>query len=59
MAKPNELARRSILVVEDDDALRDVLVMTLSDEGFEVRAVGDGEAALAACAERAAEEGGW
>lgn len=52
MAKPNELARRSILVVEDDDALRDVLVMTLSDEGFEVRAVGDGEAALAACAER-------
>ena len=52
MTKRNELARRSILVVEDDDALRDVLVMTLSDEGFEVRAVGDGEAALAACAER-------
>jgi len=52
VTRPNELTHRSILVVEDDDALRDVLVMTLSDEGFEVRAVGDGEAALAACAER-------
>lgn len=50
MTRTDRSERRKILVVEDDAALRDVLVMTLSDEGFEVREVGDGEAALAACA---------
>ena len=38
---------RSILVVEDDDAIRDLLIDVLADEGYLVRAAGDGEEALA------------
>ena len=36
-----------ILVVEDDDAIRDLLLDVLTDEGYTVRAAGDGAAALA------------
>jgi DNA-binding response OmpR family regulator len=41
-----------ILVVEDDDALREVVVVNLAAQGWSVRAVGDGEAALVAAAEK-------
>jgi two-component system chemotaxis response regulator CheY len=36
----------SVLVVEDDDAIRDVLEAALVDEGYAVRAVRHGKAAL-------------
>jgi DNA-binding response OmpR family regulator len=35
-----------ILVVDDDEALRETLAEVLSDEGYDVVAVGDGAAAL-------------
>ncbi len=38
---------RSILVVEDDVAIRDLLIDVLTDEGYVVRIAGDGEEALA------------
>ncbi|MCI0570726.1 MAG: sigma-54 dependent transcriptional regulator [Myxococcaceae bacterium] len=37
---------RSILVAEDEASIRHVLTLLLSDHGYEVRAVGDGEEAL-------------
>jgi DNA-binding response OmpR family regulator len=37
-----------ILVVEDETALRETLIYTLEHEGFAVRAIGDGPAALGA-----------
>ena len=39
---------RSILVVEDNERVRELIEDTLSEEGFAVTAVGDGAAALAA-----------
>jgi len=36
----------AVLVVEDDDAIRDVLEAALADEGYAVRAVRHGQAAL-------------
>jgi CheY-like chemotaxis protein len=36
----------SILVVEDDTAIRDILRISLSDEGYDVVAVSNGEQAL-------------
>lgn len=39
-----------ILMVEDDRALREITAMHLTDAGYLVESVGDGEAALAACA---------
>lgn len=41
---------RRILVVEDDLALREITVLHLAGAGYVVDAVGDGDAALAACA---------
>lgn len=38
----------TVLVVEDDDAIRDVLEAALADEGYVVRAVRHGQAALEA-----------
>jgi CheY-like chemotaxis protein len=38
---------KSILVVEDDAAIRSLLVDVLTDEGYSVRAAADGEEALA------------
>jgi CheY-like chemotaxis protein len=43
MAKPGS----SILVIEDDLAIRGLLVDVLVDDGYEVRAASDGEEALA------------
>jgi two-component system, NtrC family, response regulator AtoC len=39
-------ALRSILVVDDEASIRHVLTLVLSEHGFEVRAVSDGEEAL-------------
>jgi two-component system response regulator MtrA len=41
-----------VLIVEDDDGLREILKLHISGQGWPARAVGDGKAALAACAER-------
>jgi CheY-like chemotaxis protein len=40
--------RRRVLVVDDDEWLRLMLVSALEDEGYEVREAHDGEAALSA-----------
>lgn len=45
------MAAPRILILEDDDNLRDVLAEVLSDEGFEVKAVARGETAVE-CAAR-------
>lgn len=42
-----------VLVVEDDFLIREMLVDTLSDEGFEVVHAADGDEALSRCRERA------
>jgi CheY-like chemotaxis protein len=39
-----------VLVVDDDDAIRDALATTLEDAGYRVRAEADGRAALAVMA---------
>jgi two-component system phosphate regulon response regulator PhoB len=44
-------ARPRLLVVEDEPALQKVLTVRLQIEGFDVRAAGDGEEALAMIAE--------
>jgi DNA-binding response OmpR family regulator len=41
-----------VLLAEDDEDVRALAELVLRREGFEVRAVSDGEAALAAAAER-------
>lgn len=41
-------APATVLVVEDDDAIRDVLEAALADEGYAVHAVRHGQAALEA-----------
>jgi signal transduction histidine kinase/CheY-like chemotaxis protein/putative methionine-R-sulfoxide reductase with GAF domain len=43
---------RSVLIVDDEEAVRRLVVETLSSEGLEVREAADGEEALAAVAER-------
>ncbi len=49
---PGAAEAPSLLVVEDEPSLREVLRLHLLTEGFVVRTVDDGEQALAACAER-------
>ena len=46
---------QQILVAEDQADIRDLLVMNLRSAGYEVRAVGDGPAALASQADRASD----
>lgn len=46
MANPNALAKPQILVVEDEDFLRNLLYVSLEREGFGVAAVRDGMEAL-------------
>jgi DNA-binding response OmpR family regulator len=41
-----------VLIVEDDPALGEVMAVHLAAEGWDLRRVADGEAALEACAER-------
>ena len=40
--------KEKVLIVEDDPAIRDALSYNLGREGYEVKAVGDGVAALEA-----------
>jgi CheY-like chemotaxis protein len=40
------MSRRRILVVDDDDTIRELLELALRDEGYEVGSAGDGGAAL-------------
>jgi DNA-binding NtrC family response regulator len=40
-----------ILIIEDDDSFRNVLVQMLSKAGFDVRQAGDGNQALEVCAQ--------
>ncbi len=42
------MARRRVLIVDDERGVRESVGLLLGDEGFEVRAVADAEAALAA-----------
>ena len=45
------LPRRRVLVVDDDPRIRDILVLALDAEGFEVQAAEDGRRALELLAE--------
>ena len=45
--------QRTILVVDDDPHIRQLLVFALAKVGLETREAADGEAALASVAERA------
>ncbi|HWP35678.1 MAG TPA: sigma-54 dependent transcriptional regulator, partial [Thermodesulfobacteriota bacterium] len=45
--KPALAARKRILIVDDDPAVRQVLALALEDEGWATEVVGSGEAALA------------
>jgi DNA-binding response OmpR family regulator len=49
------MASPRILVAEDQADIRDLIVLNLQSAGFEVRAVDDGEAALASQAEQASD----
>jgi CheY-like chemotaxis protein len=49
-ARPPQVPRKRILVVEDDPRVRDVFHEALAMEGYDVVAACDGEEALAACA---------
>ncbi|MDX2169159.1 MAG: sigma-54 dependent transcriptional regulator [Deltaproteobacteria bacterium] len=48
MASPEAGARGAILIAEDEDGVRDSLTQVLQEEGYEVVATADGEAAIAA-----------
>ena len=52
MGMPGETAVRRILVVEDDDALREVLTTALARDGLEVVGACDGREALALLAQQ-------
>jgi CheY-like chemotaxis protein len=43
---PSGGERRAVMIVDDDDAIREALEDVLSDEGYEVVGVSDGQAAL-------------
>ncbi|WP_262423390.1 response regulator transcription factor [Brevundimonas denitrificans] len=47
------IMQRSVLVVDDDPHIRDLLTFALGKAGLATREAGDGEAALAAIAEQA------
>jgi two-component system, OmpR family, phosphate regulon response regulator PhoB len=44
-----------VLVVEDEESIRELLVMGLEEEGYDVVAVADGQTALAKCQARASQ----
>jgi CheY-like chemotaxis protein len=45
-AKASTVSAERILVVDDDESIRQIVHMCLSDEGFEVREASNGQAAL-------------
>ncbi|HEX4080070.1 MAG TPA: response regulator [Rhizomicrobium sp.] len=51
MSPPDDLARMSILVVDDDVVVREFMSATLEDAGFVVATAEDGESALRLCTE--------
>ena len=46
--KKSSAASRSVLVVDDDDDMREVVSQALSQEGYDVKAFGDGSDAIEA-----------
>jgi CheY-like chemotaxis protein len=46
MLVKQEAERRAVMIVDDDDAIREALEDVLSDEGYEVVGVSDGQQAL-------------
>ncbi|MEX1199110.1 MAG: sigma-54 dependent transcriptional regulator [Pseudohongiellaceae bacterium] len=55
MSEPTRTDPGRILVVEDDQALRELLTEELTDAGYDIEAAGDAETAMAALRERPAE----
>jgi len=53
------LARWIVLVVDDDEVVRDVVVRYLDREGFESRQAADGEAARRAISEQVPASSSW
>jgi CheY-like chemotaxis protein len=45
-SKSPQIARRAVMIIDDDDAIREALEDVLSDEGYEVVGVSDGQQAL-------------
>ncbi|WP_107670974.1 response regulator transcription factor [Cyanothece sp. BG0011] len=45
-SNPSVVNTHRILVVEDEDVIRDMIVLALEDEGYEITAVSDGRSAL-------------
>jgi CheY-like chemotaxis protein len=46
MLEKQEAERRAVMIVDDDDAIREALEDVLSDEGYDVVGVSDGQQAL-------------
>lgn len=46
MLEKPEAERRAVMIVDDDDAIREALEDVLSDEGYDVVGVSDGQQAL-------------
>jgi len=46
MSEKQDAERRAVMIVDDDDAIREALEDVLSDEGYEVVGVSDGQQAL-------------
>jgi CheY-like chemotaxis protein len=45
-SESSAIARRAVMIIDDDDAIREALEDVLSDEGYEVVGVSDGQQAL-------------
>jgi DNA-binding NtrC family response regulator len=54
MLRPSHRSPASVLVVEDEDLVRGLVVSALEDEGYDVVAAANGDDALAAAAARTA-----
>jgi two-component system response regulator AtoC len=52
MTKPASATLRNVLVVDDEESLRHMLVVLLQREGYQATAVGSGESALAELAQK-------
>jgi CheY-like chemotaxis protein len=46
LSESSGLTRRAVMIIDDDDAIREALEDVLSDEGYEVVGVSDGQQAL-------------
>jgi DNA-binding NtrC family response regulator len=50
MSKNGSLIAPEILIVDDEEDIRDLIAGILHDEGFETRVAADSDSAIAACA---------